>query len=88
MKLFAKPALLGILSALTLTLTACQTTSRPSSSDLVETVASQTEAEITYRICEALRPERIGREDYDASPPAIRQAIAQNAAAWVATCQQ
>ncbi len=37
--------------------------------------------------CDALRPEKIDRIDYDQATEQLQSALRANAAAWVAACQ-
>ena len=88
MKLYNKPMMLGIAFLTALPLTACQTPSVGSSSVIIAETATDLEAEIARRYCEALKPEQITPADYDASPEPIRIALARNAASWVRVCQR
>ena len=55
---------------------------------IIAETATDLEAEIARRYCEALKPEQITPADYDASPEPIRIALARNAASWVRVCQR
>lgn len=68
-------------------LASCQTTSKASSST-IERVGAETDEAVTERMCAALRPEKVSREDYDAAPDGVKTALSRGAAAWSAVCQK
>lgn len=68
-------------------LASCQSQPKAHSS-AIERTAAEIEAEVTDRICLALRPQLVLRADYDASPEDVRSALAGNAAAWYCACRE
>lgn len=67
--------------AITPLLTACQTAQPASSSAIEETATAERET-----VCMALLPERIERDDYDRSPPAIQEWITDTVLTWAEVC--
>lgn len=75
---------IGLATACLMTpaLTACQTRPAPSSLVIEDAVT-----DLRASMCEALKPTQITEEDFLASPPMIRAALAKDAEAWVEVCQ-
>ena len=67
-------------------LASCQSPPKTSSST-IERTAAEIEVEVTNRLCTALKPAKVARADYDASPEGVQTALAGGAAAWQSTCQ-
>jgi hypothetical protein len=88
MKPYKPLIMLGMLSLTALPLTACQTPYQPSSSVIIAETATDIEYEVSLRYCEALKPQPVPPDDYNASPVTIRNAMAGNVAAWVQVCLQ
>ena len=80
------PKLLGTVFLTALPLTACQTPYKPTSSVIIAETATDIEYEVSLRYCEALKPQPVPPDDYNASPITIREAMAGNVAAWVQVC--
>lgn len=86
MMLWLKLSAFGLALLVVMMLPACQSRSEASYSETTRDVAGEIEREVTARMCEALRPEQVTPEDFDASPVQIRDALVRNASAWVAVC--
>ena len=86
MKPYKPLLMLGMLSLTALPLTACQTPYKPTSSVIIAETATDIEYEVAKRYCEALKPQPVPPDDYNASPVTIRNAMAGNVAAWVQVC--
>ncbi len=76
----------SLLSLAVVLLTACQTTTPTSSSTIEMALADQRVIDKDF-YCDALRPEKIDRIDYDQATEQLQSALRANAAAWVAACQ-